>query len=117
MPWSTQAKNEALNAVTINLLSLHDGDPGADGTANEIAGVNRKPASFGAAVNGERTLEAEVTFTGGVQGQTVAYLGFWEDGNPAIFKGAQAITGDTAFNSLGEFVISTGTKIRILDPA
>lgn len=58
------AKNQAANAITVDTISLHSGEPGADGLANELptAGAiySRKAIAFGAADDGVRQQSADV---------------------------------------------------------
>lgn len=80
------AKNEAANAIVINEVTLHNGDPG-DGTANALA-IPAKPISFGAAVSGVRTQAADVLFDIPA-GSTVSHYTLW-GGGVAKKKGAFA---------------------------
>lgn len=118
MAFSTAAKNSMLDALTVDLLSLHSGDPGASGTSNEISGGGyaRAAATFAAASGGERALSTAVDFTG-TAAQSVTYVGFWKNDTEDVFHGSKALTGDSAFNSAGEFRITTATKLSITDPA
>lgn len=119
--WSTAAKNAALDAAgaTCDLLSLHSGDPGVAGTSNEISGGSpayaRKAATFDAAANGERALNADVTFDGPSL-QAVSWVGFWKNAG-TVFLARAPLTGDAAFNADGEYVVKgTTTKLTIGDP-
>ena len=84
MSLTTAGRNEALNAVAIDTLSLHSGFPGSIGT-NELTGGGyvRVAGSFGAASGGVRSLSAIATFTVGA-GHTVRWVGLWGGG---VFKG------------------------------
>lgn len=106
-------KNTLLGASDINTISLHSGDPGGSGTANEVTGggYSRQSATFAAASGGERVLNANVDFTTPAS-QSVTYLGFWAG---ATFRGSAPVTGDNTANSAGEYRVTTGTKIALAD--
>jgi len=84
MSLTTTARNQALDAIGIDTMSLHSGFPGATG-ANELAGSGyaRVACTFNAASGGVRTLTAVVNFTVGA-GHTVRWVGLWGAG---VFKG------------------------------
>jgi len=84
MSLTTTARNEALNAIVIDTMSLHSGFPGATG-ANELTGSGyaRVACSFNAASGGVRTLSAVTNFTVGA-GHTVRWAGLWAS---TVFKG------------------------------
>ena len=114
MAYSEAAINEALDGITVDLISLHSGDPGAAGTANEVTGGGyaRGAVTFNAASGGERLLSADETFSTPAS-QSVTYFGFWEAAGPT-FKGSVAASGDTAANSAGEYVVKgTTTKLTL----
>jgi hypothetical protein len=114
MGFTTTVKNSMLDSETVNLCSLHNGDPGASGTSNELAGGSpayaRKAATFNAAGSGERLLNADVTFD--VPASTVAYVGFWNSTGP-VFKGSVAVTSEV-FAAQGQYKITaTTTKLTL----
>lgn len=108
--FSTIAKHQALDAVTVDRISLHTGDPGSSGTANEVSGGGyaRQSATFGAAAGGARALSAPVEFSGPASG-SVTWIGIWQSGSPDTFKARAPLTGDTSFNSAGEFILVSAT--------
>ena len=109
MAFSTTAKNEALDGITVDRVSLHSGDPGTTG-ANLIAGGGKQAATFNAAANGERVLNADVAFSSLGAGQAVTHFGVWE-ANGDVFKLGEALTGDQAANAAGEYtLLGTTTK-------
>ncbi len=113
------AKEEALNAIQADKLSLHNGDPGIDGSANEISGGGyaRQAATFGSASGNSRALSAAVDFTG-TASQAVSWIGVWKAGAPDTFRARIQITsGDLAFNASGEYRVTTATALQITDPA
>jgi hypothetical protein len=84
MSLTTTARNQALDAISIDTMSLHSGFPGATG-ANELSGSGyaRVPCSFNASSGGVRTLSAVTNFTVGA-GHTVRWEGLWQS---STFKG------------------------------
>ncbi len=89
-PFVATAKNAMLDAVTIDLMSLHSGYT-ADGTANEVPGTGgspnyaRKACVFAAASAGARNLNADVVFDI-PPGATVRFIGLWTNAG-TVFRG------------------------------
>ena len=116
MPFSTTAKNEALDGITVDRVRLHSGNPGSAGTDNTL-GAGLSSATFNTASGGERVLASAVTVTGLASNQSVTHFSIWLNSG-TDFKGGFAISsGDTQANSAGEFTLSTGTKLVAVDPA
>ncbi len=115
MSTTTNFKNLLLAASDINTLSLHTADPGGSGTSAEVTGGGyvRQSCTFAAPAAGVRALSAEVAFTLPAL-QPVAFLGFWAG---STFRGSRAITGDSAANSAGQYLIAAGTQITLADVA
>jgi hypothetical protein len=97
------ARNAAMDAVTIDTMSLHSGFPGATG-ANELSGAGyaRQATSFNASSGGVRTLATAETFTVGA-GHTVRWVGIWVG---TTFRGYSPNGG-----SPQEFIVATGTDV------
>lgn len=74
MSISAAAKNDALDGLTINRVSVHDAFPGATG-ANEISGSVRANVTIAAAVGGQRSLSSAASVT--LPAATVRWLGWW----------------------------------------
>ena len=116
MGFSTTAKNTMLDALTVDRIQLHSGDPGADGTANVIANT-KVAATFSAASSGERPLATAVNYTGLTPGQSVTYVSFWKDAG-TVFHGSKPAVGDQAANASGEYNVKAATtKLSLTDPA
>lgn len=112
MPLSTAGLNQAANAILVDRIRLHSGDPGAAGTSNTL-GAGLTVATFSAASNGVRSLSAPVTITGLGANQSVTHISFWQN-TGSVFLGSQARTsGDTAANAAGEYTVTTGTSIGV----
>lgn len=112
--FSTSAKNTMLDGLTITYASLHSGDPGADGTANEISGGSpayaRKAVTFNAASSSSRALNADVTFD--VPAATVAYVGYWS-AEAGTFLGSDQVTSEV-FAAQGQYkLLASGTTISL----
>lgn len=99
--FTTTAKNNALDGLTITDASLHSGFPGSTG-ANELSGGGyaRLPVTFAAASGGTRSLSAALNFTVGA-GATVRWCGFW---NGSTFLGYAANAGVPK-----EFIVTVAT--------
>jgi len=112
------AKNTMLDALTVDRLSLHDGDPGVDGLSNELTGGSpayaRQSCVFNAAASGERLLNANVTFD--VPASTVAYVGFWDyNGGSMVFHGSDQVTSEV-YAGQGQYIVTaTTSKLDIND--
>jgi len=100
----------ALDAITVDRVSLHSGDPGTTG-ANYITAAGRQPATFNAASGGERVLSADVNFSGMTGGQAVTHWGAWLNAG-TVFRCGNVVTGDQTANAAGEYTLKgTTTKI------
>lgn len=93
------AENRALDHLLAGTVyvSLHTGDPGEDGAANEAgaaidAAYVRKAVTFEPAKNGRTSNKTALSWTvdAGSPGYTVTHIGIWdaESGGNALFKGA-----------------------------
>jgi hypothetical protein len=105
-----------LDSLTPDEIQLHNGDPGAAGTANRVGAANGEAAAtFAAAASGSRALNADVDFTGLTADQVVTWISVWEG---ATFLGkAEILAGDVAANAAGEYTVTTATTLNIDDPA
>lgn len=118
--FATAAKNTMLDSLTVDRVSLHTGDPGTAGTANEVTGGTpayaRETCVMDAAASGERLLNADVTFD--VPASTITYVGFWDyNSGTMVFHGSDPVTSET-FSAQGEYVLeATTTKLAINDVA
>lgn len=110
MGFSLTARQQALDGITVDRVSLHSADPGTDGS-NYITAAGRQAATFNAAnASGERTLSGDVAFTGMSANQTVTHFGVWLNAG-TVFKLGAALTGDQAANAAGEYTLKgTTTK-------
>jgi len=116
--FSTNAKNEMLDGLTVNRVRLHSGDPGAAGANNQIAGTYQEVA-FDAAASGARALSADEDFTGLTPSQSITWASIWDDnGGSPVHKGnIEIASGDVAANAAGEYSLTTSTQLTLTDPA
>lgn len=115
MPLSTTSKNIALDALTLDRVQLHSGDPGAAGTSSQLG--TKVAATFSAASSGSRALASQVDFTGLTALQSVTWYSIWEhNGGSPIFRGSGQITsGDVAANAAGAYSLTTACAVAIND--
>ena len=102
--------NAALDTIQVTMASLHTGDPGPNGTDNELAtaGYARQAAAFNAASAGARQLNANVSFQV-VAGQTITHVGYW---NGAAFTMSSDIA-DLPIGGPGALILNAvTTQIR-----
>jgi hypothetical protein len=110
MPYAESARNLALDAITVDRVRLHSGDPGAAGTLEALGSLTA--ATFNPAVGGERTLAADVLLTGLGAGQSVTHYSLWLNAGTVFRGGFPITTGDLAANIDGEYTLrSPGTKM------
>jgi hypothetical protein len=110
MGFSVTARNQALDGITVDRVSLHSGDPGTTG-ANYISGGGKQAATFNAAASGERVLNADVSFSSLGANQAVTHYGAWLAAGD-VFKFGAALTGDQEANAAGEYTLKgTTTKV------
>lgn len=114
MGFSTVAKNQALDAITVDRVQLHSGDPGSAGLNNAIA-ATYVAAAFDAASGGERLLSAAIDYTGLTPSQSITWFSVWLNAG-TVFKGrGQITTGDVAANAAGEYQLTTAAKLSLTD--
>jgi hypothetical protein len=116
--FSTTAKNAMLDAITVNLVSLHNDDPGASGTSNELTGGSpayaREAITFAAASGGARDSSTQPEFDIPA-GSTVAWVGFWNSTGP-VFMGRKQLASSEAFTGQGTYTL-TDADLLLNDPA
>jgi hypothetical protein len=109
MPYSTAGKNAMLDALAALAVkaSLHSGDPGADGLANEITGGSpayaRKTIAWNAAATGNINLNGTAVFDI-PPAATVSWVGFWNSAGTA-FYGSANVT-DEVFAAQGTYTLT-----------
>lgn len=104
--FSNGALSTMIDAQTVNLAKLHNGDPGASGTSNELTGGSyvSKAVTFGAAANGVRTQTGTAIFDVPA-GATVAWVSFWNSG---VFVARKQLTSEV-FAGAGTYTLQNCT--------
>ena len=108
MALTVTARNEALDAIDLELISLHSGDPTEAGTANEITGggYSRQSATFATASGGSRALSNSPEFDV-AEGTTVShYVIRAANGDPKDFG---ALSASETFGNAGKYTVNAGT--------
>jgi hypothetical protein len=86
---------------------LHTAAAGSAGTSN-VATSARLPISWAAPSGaGNFALASALNFTGGAPSGPVYSLTLWSASSGGNFGGEFVLTGDTAFNSLGQYTVSS----------
>lgn len=93
-------------AADIAEESIHTGDPGANGTANEST-APRQPVT--ATASGGVVTVPAASFTGGAASGPATWVAVW-DGSGGFVASTQASAGgDSAFNAAGEADVASWT--------
>ena len=102
--------------TAITHISLHSASPSTTG-ANEVTGgspayarVAVTASDWDAVATGAFLLSEDTPFNGPASG-TASHIGLW--GSGPTFYGGGAITGDTAFNAEGAFILKAGTSVNL----
>ncbi|MFP3907125.1 MAG: hypothetical protein ACLFRV_03945 [Acidimicrobiales bacterium] len=112
MAWSDDGMKERADAVAalFDEVSLHTGDPGSSGTANEWSGggyARQSPSYDAATIDGSTavaSLSSAMSFTGPAN-EDAAYVGLW--GTGSVFLGSVARSGgDASANAAGEYNVT-----------
>lgn len=109
MPFNGAALTVGTSAIigAAAYAQAHSGNPGGSGTANAIAGVDRKLIDWGTPVDGDVDLNSPIAFTGMNPGQDVKWISVWSADNGGTWYGNFQLTGDTVANALGEFNVTS----------
>lgn len=108
MPLNDTLLNVGANAMAASAthLSLATANPEPSGTNQSTAA--RVAASWPGAATGDLTITNKA-FTGGAANGPCTHVCFWSAISGGIFYGSVALTGDTTFNSAGEYTITSLT--------
>jgi hypothetical protein len=113
MPFATAAKNVMLDALTVDLVSLHSDYPGTDGLSNELSGGSpayaRLAITMSAASGGNRDSSTQPQFDV-PSGADVAVIGFWTN-TGTVFRG-WAPNGAASNTPQAAFALDTGDTIE-----
>jgi hypothetical protein len=89
-------------------VKLHLGAPGAAGTSNPAAETTRQAASFAAASGGSITTDADTTWTGVSNTETVTHVSFWTASSGGTFLGSDSLDSPASLSAGGDFTIAAG---------
>ena len=94
-------------------VSLHDGDPGSDGS-NEIGGVSRQSVSFADASEGFAEADSDIVFNDVPgDGTEVTHVSLWDDTGDFLSGGE---TTSEEFSNPGSYTL-TELTIAINNPS
>lgn len=95
----------AIKAVVL-YAQLHTAAAGGSGTSN-VTSAARKAITWGTTTGaGDFGLAGQLEFTGGAAGGPVYSVTLWSASTAGTFYGEFVLTGDTAFNSAGEYTVT-----------
>lgn len=99
------AANALRGAITHG--QLHTSTTTTSGTANLTTAPRQALPWAAATANGDFGLSSAVAFTGGAANGPVAAISLWSAITGGIFYGDFPLTGDTTFNSAGEYTLTS----------
>lgn len=99
----------SVGSPTAVYIKLHIGAPGEDGTGNAAAETTRKACSFGAAVNGVSTSDADITWTNLAATETVTAVSLWDDSSAGNCLWWGDLTASKALTATESFTIPSGS--------
>ena len=109
--FSVGSKNRMLDAESVTQVSAHSGDPGANGTANELSGGTyaRAACTLAAAANGARavTNNPQINVP---PSATVNHIAFWGTNG---FVGSKAVTAETYSSNGGVYSVSNASGLDL----
>lgn len=109
MPFAAAFKDALLQAVVVDNLSLHSGNPGSTGllelTNTGSPAYARKAATWAASSGGSKALAATFPIFDVYSGATVAAVGLWKSG---VYYGYVTVSSET-FSAQGTYTITSGS--------
>ena len=108
MPLNNAGKSLAGNAIKTGAthVAIHTADPGTTG-ANPSSAA-RKPVTLTVDASGNVSCPS-TAFTGGASSGPATHVGLWSALTGGTFYGGFALTGDTTFNTAGEYTLTSLT--------
>lgn len=106
---NTTAMAVAATALKASLLyaQLHSGPAGSSGTSN-VTTAARKAITWGSTSGaGDFGLGAQLDFTGGAASGDIYSVTLWSALTSGTFYGEFVISGDAAFNSSGDYSVTS----------
>lgn len=109
MPLNDAILNIGVTAMQAAMthMQIHTALPNSSGS-NEATSA-RIACGWGAAANGDFATLTNKAFTGGAAGGPALYVGFWSASAAGTFYGYLPLSGDTTFNSSGQYTITSLT--------
>lgn len=95
--------NQAADAIIVDTIKLHSGDPGAAGTTNEITGTSTAIV-LGAATGGVRSMAAALNIS--VPAGTVSHYTLWQG---TTLRASKAFGTAKTYANPGTAEITTAT--------
>jgi hypothetical protein len=108
MPLNDTLLNVGANAMAAAATHLSLATANPEPTGSNQATSGRVAAGWGAAATGDLTVTNKA-FTGGAANGPCTYVCLWSAITGGTFYGSVALTGDTTFNSAGEYTITSLT--------
>lgn len=108
MPLNNTAMVAAANSLRTALAyaQLHSAAAGSSGTSN-VTTAARQAVTWAAATGaGSFSLASQINFTGGAANGAVYSVTLWSASTSGTFYGEFPLTGDTAFNSSGNYAVT-----------
>lgn len=107
MPMSTAYLNAIAGTgrTSITHIQLHSADPGASGTTAATTAA-RQAVTWAAVASGNFAMSGSLNFTGGAANGAVTHISYWSASTGGTYYGSAALTGDTTFNSAGEYTLT-----------
>lgn len=107
MTVTNDSLNQAANAITVTVMSLHSQNPTAAGTVGELTGggYTRQAVSYGAAVAGSRSLSVQPLFNVPA-GAVVSHYAIWDG---ATLKDYGSFAASETFTNAGTYRVTSGT--------
>ena len=98
---SASEANTFINGLSGAFLQMHDGDPGAAGTLNQVLETSRQVCTLGAASGGSATNSVALTWTGITGSEVPTHATLWSASTGGTFRhsGTLTTTGYTAGNT------------------
>ena len=109
---SASEANTFIDGLSGAFLQMHNGDPGAAGTANTVTETSRKVCTLGAASGGSATNSVALTWTGISGTATPTHATLWTLATAGVFRHSGTITtagyvaGNTFTIAIGDVTVS-----------
>lgn len=83
--------------ITTVYVQLHDGDPGAAGTANASAETTRKAVTWSASASGSKSMSGSLSWASWTAGsETISHISLWDASSAGNFLWSGALSASKA---------------------